>query len=280
MARQIHATITVEGDDRELRPFRSLVNELLDADRDVPYQELHAAGRLDYRTKGRGVPYPPFVAASNDFPDLTISINWENRVGGEVGHATIKAGRLTEQTQATRAAEASYALNVSRDGAIAWALACRRREAACIGYVLTATQHAFFRLQWIGDQYVLEASDGVEPEWAERWTIRGEESVYALLEPREPIATTQVEALDQIANVFADEWIWFAESPPEETAVERQRYMAYGLKIHPANVRAAKLKTVLRETPTGDLEMIAPEARDVAALLARHWVQQPRQGTQ
>ena len=43
--------------------------------------------------------------------------------------------------------------------------------------------------------------------------------------------------LDRLASGFAADWLWFDESPPEETAVERTRYAAYGFKVNPANVR-------------------------------------------
>jgi hypothetical protein len=101
---------------------------------------------------------------------------------------------------------------------------------------------------------------------------------YARLEPREPIDEAALHELDRVANEFVDEWIWFEAAPAVETAVERQRYEGYGLKVNPANVRAAKLMTVLREDPQGGyiLEMADAGGRAVAAALARHWLQQER----
>src|SRR5512134_1728921 len=67
MSRPITATVVVEGDPPLLAGYRARVNALLDAEPAGPYRELHAAGRLDYRLKASGVPYPPFVEASAEF---------------------------------------------------------------------------------------------------------------------------------------------------------------------------------------------------------------------
>lgn len=278
--RHIQATIIIEGDDAVLRACRTRINELLDAEHEVPYRELHTPGKLDYRTKGRGVPYPAFVAASDDFPDLTIAVSWENPASGEAGRATIQAGRLSEQAAAARrsAGDMACELRVAGDGALAIGVACRRYGGAWVGYVLTANEHAFFRLARVNEREVLEASDGVDPEWAERWTIAGERAEHALLEPRAAIEPRLLEELDRIANAFADEWIWFAESAPAETAVERQRYALYGYKVNAANVRAAKLKTALHAAPGGGfvLENADADVRAAVATLARHWLHEAR----
>ncbi len=281
MTRQIHATIAVAGDDAQLGAYRRRVNELLDAEPDARYRELHTPGRLDYRIKGPGVPYPAFVSASIDFPALAVEVRWENPAGGDAGHSLIQAGRLTHHSAAAApgAAGSGRELRVDAEGALVFAAAYRRERAGeWIGYVLSATQHAFFRLQRHGDRTVLDASDGVEPEWAERWTIAADQAEYAVLDRRSPIEAPLLGALDRLANEFAAEWIWFAESPPAETAIERQRCAAYGYKVNPANVRAEKLKTAMREVPGGGftLEAVDPEAREVAALLAHHWLEPQR----
>jgi hypothetical protein len=273
MARRISATITVEGDAVLLAAFRRRANELLDADFGEPYRELHTDGRLDWRVKAAGVPYPPFVTASEELPELVVEVEWQDEAGAAAGRSTIRAGRLAES--AHESAGGACELRVDADGTLAIALACQRRAAGeWIGYVVTAGQHAFFRTR----PARLEATDGVEGEWAERWTITTDGVDYDELEPREPIAPDLLRELDRLANAFAAEWIWFDEGPPEETAVERSRYAAYGYKVNAANVRSVKLKTVLAELPGGGfaLELADPEARAIAALVARHWLQNPR----
>jgi hypothetical protein len=282
VTRQISATIVVAGDPALLAGFRRRVNALLDSEFGAPYRELHTAGRLDYRIRAPGVPYPQLVAASAEFPDLVLEVAWENVAGGTGGSASIRAGRLTGQTTGHGAEAASCELRVQRDGTLVLGLGVRRRRDGrldeWLGYAITASRHGFFRFSGDGDETALEVADGLEPEWAERWAIRGDRVEYARLEPREPIDEAAQRELDRVASEFTEEWIWFDAAPAAETAVERQRYEAYGLKVNPANVRAAKLMTVLREDPQGGyvLEMADAGGRAVAAALARHWLQQER----
>ena len=278
MSSQVTATVVVEGDPPLLAGYRARVNALLDAETSGPYRELHTAGRLDYRLKASGVPYPPFVAASAEFPELTVRVEWQNPLGGTGGHATIRAGKLVDQATGS-AAEAGRGLELraERDGTIALAVVTRRRRAGeWIGYAVTAEQHGYFRAS--RGATVLEAADGAEPEWAERWTVRGDAATYAELDPREPLDASLAAELERLAHDFADEWLWFAAAPLEETAIERQRYADYGFTINPANLRAAKLRTVLKEAPGGGrvLEATEPEARTVVALVARLWLQPER----
>jgi hypothetical protein len=275
MTRRISATITVEGDAAALAAYRQRANELLDAERDAPYRELHADGRLDWRVKAAGVPYPAFVTASAELPELTVEVRWQDEAGGAGGQATIRAGQLAQQSGGAAAGAHDCELRVAADGTLALAVTCRPRGEAWIGYAVTATQHALFRAVRAGDATVLEATDGIEGEWAERWTIAGERADYAELDPRVPVPADLLAELDRLATAFADDWIWFDESPPAETAVERQRYAAYGLKVNPANVRSIKLKTAAAELADGGyaLELADPSARAVAALVARHWLQ-------
>jgi hypothetical protein len=274
MSNPITATVVVEGDPALLAGYRARVNALLDAETTGPYRELHTAGRLDYRLKASGVPYPPFVEASGEFPELTVRVEWRNPLGGTGGIATIRAGRLIDQATGS-AAEAGRGLELraERDGTIALALVTRRRRTGeWLGYAVTAHQHAFFRVS--GGATVLEAADGAEPEWTERWTVRGDTATYTALDPREPLDAALAEELERLAHDFADEWLWFDAAPVEETAIERQRYADYGYIINPANLRAAKLRTVLKVTPGGGLvlEATEPEAHSVVALVTRLWL--------
>ncbi|HKC43376.1 MAG TPA: hypothetical protein VKC64_06080 [Burkholderiales bacterium] len=280
MSRRITATITVEGDEASLASYRRRVNELLDAEREAPYRELHDATRLEYRISGDGVPYPAFVTASSEFPELTVAVRWQHAAGAASGRATIRSGRLAEEATETAAASAAGCeLRADQDGTLVIGVVCRRRrQGEWIGYAVTANQHAFFRVERSDGGEVLEASDGAAGEWAERWRIAADRVDYTELEPRAPIDERMAGELDRLANDFADEWLWFADGAAAETAIERQRYGAYGLKVNAANVRTLKLKTAMRETATGGfaLAMSDPEASAIAALVARHWLQTAR----
>lgn len=276
MSRRISATITVEGDAALLAEYRRRANALLDAESGAPYRELHADGRLHWRVKAAGVPYPPFVTASAELPDLVVEVRWEEEASGSGGRATIQAGRLTQQSSDDAPARAGTCeLRVAADGTLAIAIACRRRRAdEWIGYAVTATRHALFRAERRAAATLLEATHGVEGEWAERWTVAGERADYAELDPREPLDRDLLAEIDRLASTFAAEWIWFDESPPEETAIERSRYAAYGLQVNAANVRSIKLKTALAELPGGGyaLELADADARAIAALVSHHWL--------
>ena len=281
MSRRITATITVEGDEASLAGYRRRVNELLDAEREAPYRELHDATRLEYRISGDGVPYPAFVTASSEFPELTVAVRWQHAAGAASGRATIRSGRLAEEATETAAASAAAGceLRADRNERLMIRIVCqRRRQGEWIGYAVTANQHAFFRVERSDGGEVLEASDGAAGEWAERWRIAADRVDYTELEPREPIDERVAGELDRLANDFADEWLWFADGAAAETAIERQRYGAYGLKVNAANVRTLKLKTAMRETATGGfaLAMTDPETSAIAALVARHWLQTAR----
>jgi hypothetical protein len=61
------------------------------------YTEHHAEGVLEYRFEPRlGIPFPTFVAASNEFPELRVEAEWEHR--GVRGRAVIENGRLVEKS--------------------------------------------------------------------------------------------------------------------------------------------------------------------------------------
>ena len=119
----------------------------------------------------------------------------------------------------------------------------------------------------------LSASDGVEAEWAERWRALLDAKEYSELVPREAIAGDELRELDRVAGEFSREWIWFDESPPEETAVERQRFAAYGYPVRAANLRSEKLRTVLQREDGGfAFCSFGAESLWVPELLRRCWL--------
>ena len=113
-------------------------------------------------------------------------------------------------------------------------------------YAIASDQHAFFRIAGSSSAGELFASDGIEAQWAERWTVSAGDADYSELAPREPIAEDELRELDRLAQEFSREWIWFEESPLEETAVERARFADYGYPVRAANLRSEKLRKVLR----------------------------------
>ncbi|MCG6874855.1 MAG: hypothetical protein LJE97_07160 [Betaproteobacteria bacterium] len=282
MAERISARVVVTGEGALLPAYRERVNELLDEDYSGTYRELHTADRLEYDVRGRGgVPFPPFVKASEEFPELEIAVRWENPAIGERGAADIQAGRLKEQATSEVSVESDVEIDIRAggDGTIVLAVASRERsDGEWIGYALTASQHGFFRIRSEVGAVVLSASDGVAAEWAERWRVAADDVTYRELEPREPIDAQLLGELDRLAADFASGWIWFSAAGPDETAVERHRYELYSLKVNDANLRAERLRRMMQPELGGyAYSSVGDAGARVVALVARHWLGESRE---
>jgi hypothetical protein len=60
------------------------------------YSEHHASGALEYRFEVvNGIPFPSFVSASAEFPELRVEVQWDR--DGQQGGAAIENGRLVEK---------------------------------------------------------------------------------------------------------------------------------------------------------------------------------------
>jgi hypothetical protein len=90
------ATIRVTGVGR-LADFRERLRFLMVRDIDAEeYTEHHTEVALEYRFEPKlGVPFPVFVEASGDFPELTVEAEWHrDKVRGRV---IIQAGKLVDR---------------------------------------------------------------------------------------------------------------------------------------------------------------------------------------
>jgi len=270
------ATITVKGDPELLREYRAQVNRLLDEEGGDSYRELHTGEQLEYEFKLRGgIPFPPFVAASQAFPELTVEVGWIGASEGRSGRAIIKNGVLAEQAVQSHppAGAALQDIAADADGRLRLAIACVRWRGFWHGYVVASDQHAFFRMSGSPGSCSVSASDGIEAEWAERWTVSADKADYSELAPREPIAEDELRELDRLAQEFSREWIWFGESEPAETAVERARFADYGYPVRAANLRSEKLRKVLRPEEAGlAFGSFGEDTRWIPELLRRCWL--------
>lgn len=270
------ATITIKGDPGLLREYRAHVNRLLDEERGDSYRELHTGEQLEYQFKLRGgIPFPPFVAASQAFPELTVEVGWNAADEGRSGHAIIQNGILREQAAQSHppAGAALQDVAADADGGLRLALACARWRGFWHGYVVASDQHAFFGIAGSAGSCLLSASDGIEAEWAERWTVSSGDAAYAELAPREAIAEDELRELDRLAQDFSREWIWFEESEPAETAVERARFADSGHPVRGANLRSEKLRKVLRAEGGGlAFGSFGEDTRWIPELLRRCWL--------
>jgi hypothetical protein len=271
---RLHATVVIEGDPDALAACRVRINAMLADEFDEDLRERHTEGRLEYELRvSGGIPFPPFVTASQEFPELTVQVAWSEPAQGRSGRAVIQNGTLREQASQTAVASGPLLQHVRADaaGELVLALACRPWRGAWHGYAISAEQHAFCRIEGGKASFVLSASDGVERAWKERWTAAEEGVRYEQID--EAIADDELRELDAIARELALEWIWFAGSPPEETAVERSRYEAYGVPVAGANLRSEKLRKVLQPDAGGSsFSSFGEDARWIVDLMHDFWL--------
>jgi len=99
------AVIRVIGSAGRFEDFRERVRWLLVRDPDAdPYTENHAAHGLEYHFEiVNGIPFPAFVAASAEYPELRVEAQWDK--DGAKGGAAIECGRLVEKWTGERGTE-------------------------------------------------------------------------------------------------------------------------------------------------------------------------------
>lgn len=196
------AIVRVTGAGR-LADFRERLRWLMVRDADAEdYTEHHEPGTLEYRfAPKRGIPFPAFAEASQEFPELRVEAQWEH--DGVRGRAVIENGQVSRDEDAL--GSSGIAVELDADGRLRLALVCERRGEEWLGYAASSDGHSFFRY---GDSLSL-----VAPEDAD-------------------------EALEEIAFRLADEWLWYDE---EEAPAERANYQRYGMPVRGANVRSEKL---------------------------------------
>ena len=98
------AIVRVTGSAGRFEEFRERVRWLLVRDPDTdPYTEHHAEALLEYRFDlVKGLPFPTFVAASSEFPELRVEAEWNKE--GAKGGVAIESGRLVDKWNGERSA--------------------------------------------------------------------------------------------------------------------------------------------------------------------------------
>jgi hypothetical protein len=96
------AIVRVTGSAGRFEEFRERVRWLLVRDPDTePYTEHHAGALLEYRFElTHGLPFPTFVAASAEFPELRVEAEWDK--DGVKGGVAIESGRPVEKWTGAR----------------------------------------------------------------------------------------------------------------------------------------------------------------------------------
>lgn len=103
------AVVRVTGSAGRFEEFRERVRWLLVRDPDTdPYTEHHAPSALEYRFEvAKGIPFPSFVTASGEFPELRVEAQWDR--DGVRGGVAIESGRPVEKWTGDRPAKESPA---------------------------------------------------------------------------------------------------------------------------------------------------------------------------
>jgi hypothetical protein len=258
----IHATIIITGDSAErdaceghLR--RSLAGQLRRDD--VTEHSGKDALCYDLKVEG-GIPFPVFARASEEFPTLEFAIDWVNVAAGERGSARFIGGHLAAQTSerigAASATDHPVYVAVATDGTLTLALTLERVASnEWLGYGVTATRDALIRiLREPGrDELTLYATEGA-PEWVAVWMGNLSARQFDFQEGWEPIAIANsvFQDLDRMARGFAEAWLWFADAPEQEIAIERDRYVRYGYGTADANVRSTRLHAMRTDAGHGN----------------------------
>ena len=91
------AIVRVTGEAGRFAEFQERVRWLLVRDADVdPYTEHHGPQGLEYRfTMEKGIPFPSFVAASGEFPEMRVEAEWDK--DDAKGGVAIEQGRIVEK---------------------------------------------------------------------------------------------------------------------------------------------------------------------------------------
>jgi hypothetical protein len=256
----IHATITVTGEAQERMACEARLRRLLSAQfLKNEVTEHHGAQALCYDLKVEGgIPFPVFAQASQEFSGLRFAAEWVNVVVGEKGAATIENGRVSGQTRERitmrGGGEHPVYVEVAAGGRLLLALTLLRvsRE-EWRGYALAAGRDALIRVLRgrDSDEVELYATEGGS-EWAYVWRgPAGAMAPRAAPDPPMAIEGAVLQELDRLARGFAADWIWFAQEPGEDIAIERERYARSGFDVADANVRSAHIHRMRADSGEG-----------------------------
>jgi hypothetical protein len=97
--------------------------------------------------------------------------------------------------------------------------------------------------------FELSATEG-SAAWSRRWQGSSNrlEFDYESVSAAQPIDKSVYRELEQMAQSFVADWIWFSSGRREEIAIEMERYARYGYAVFDANVRSARLHRMRSET--------------------------------
>jgi len=231
-------------------------------------EDQPAQYHLEFRLQAPGgVPFPPLVAASAEYPDCVLSITWEGAQGR--GQTTLRAGHVqeVEQDGATHGGP-PCAIRVDAQGRLLLALALDIDAAGTLGFCATAEAETFFRLRGVPAAPELYTIGGESLAWDEVWRRDGDDYLGEALFPEQPLTPAERHTLDYLATRLRADWLWYAHQPLEETIVERARFAEAGRAVGTINVKSRPLAGL-----DGRREQALPDAGAawIVELLADTW---------
>lgn len=278
-----HVTFEVSGEPSQLAAFDARVKQLcIEQEISGEFEEQHTADRLHYDLKIEGgIPFPPFVLASGEFPEIDITVEWVHHDAGTRGTARIVRGMLAEQNVeniGATGADHALSIRVNADGYLALALVVLRTgRDEYRGYALTGRQDALFRIVRDPAMHACElvTTQGAA-EWSRAWRVRsGHEPEYRAIDPPRAIPESEFRELEALAQAFVAGWIWFDSGPREEIAIEAARYQRLGYAVSDANIRASALHRIrdaaVNESGALHYSTLDAESAWVEETIARCW---------
>ncbi|MBC7944190.1 MAG: hypothetical protein H7X91_02750 [Burkholderiales bacterium] len=275
-----HANVKIEGQPHDLAAFKTaLAPLLLEHAGAANITESQSDSSLSYDVKAiGGIPFPPFVIASEMHPALAIAISWINTEANLRGAATIVNGALTEQKIDDLPdidSSSRFFISTAADGSLELALTFFQAGAdEYCGYALTANEDALFRVTRDRQQNTVEllATAGAA-EWAEQWSIDSTGAAqYCALEPPRAIDTRLYDEASQLMAEFIARWIWFAADPPDQIIIEQARCERLGYAQHAANLKSAQVAKLQPVEGGAQIKRLGADTEWVKDVLARYWL--------
>ena len=260
----IEAVINVDGPRQLLRAFRKrMLKAFSEGAPDGILKELPGDQGLAFDfASPSGIPFPSLVAISTQYPDCVVTVKWSK--ASTSGETTLQNGQVKEASrESALGGRVPQWIALKPDQTLALALALEIGREGVLGYCATADAETWFRLSGSGAAADLLTVGGDGTAWDERWhQDRG-----APMDPPQPLSVTERRALEQLADAFRAEWLWYAHAPSEQTIVERQRYAAAGRPIQAINVKSIKLA----EHPENVISSLAQDQNWIAECLRTTW---------
>lgn len=236
------ATVTVHGPRQLLRAFRKRLVESLRAEAaSARVVEAHQEERLEFSLTLRGgIPFPPLVATSGQYPDCVVTVHWE--IDGAQGETTIQNGQV--RTVSETGAPPTWgptAISLGADGSLGLgvAIVSAAQSSRTLGYAATRDAETFFLAVGAEGKQGWFTTGGDATRWDEAWRrdAAGRWHCEAASQQVE-IGVADLRELEAVADAFRAHALWYAHAPLEDTIVERTRAAEAGRPVCAINVKS------------------------------------------